>query len=64
MSSPTTRDAATRWLVEAGELGEVPKLPQVKIGPEKKPPVRTEDTLLAYLEAVPEELRGRWLIRA
>ena len=53
-----------RWLHRYGDLEELPKIPEVKLGQRRKPAVPTPEALCRYLAAIPEAARGIFLIRA
>ena len=53
-----------RWLRDQGDLSEVPNLPELPLGELLAPKIPDEDTLAAYIEAIPELKRGLFLVRS
>lgn len=53
-----------RWLHGRHEISEVPPKPELPALDRRRRPVPSEDVLDRYLTAIPEEVRGLWLVRA
>ena len=56
--------AFLRWLYGEEEIERLPEIPVIRVKNEQRPAVPTEDALERFLEAIPEEARGLWLVRA